>query len=789
MAQVSEGLFVELKLIANEWSKGVKDAQAEAKELEKSFKPLKQAALDLGAPMAAAGTIVVGALLAMTKQAADYGDAIRDAAIRTNTTTSEMSAFKYLAEQSGTSVEALQKGLTILAKNAFANSDAFKQLGIDTKDSNGQLKSSKELFAEVSDKLSVMKDSTGKTGIELALFGKSATQLQELLNGGSSSLDAATAATERFGTAVGTDAAAAADRFNDTLNDMGQAQLGLSTAISQALLPFLTDVAVRITNLIIVVKDFANAHPELIKNVLLLGGALAGAGGLLLAVGGVLAVMPLLATAFTLLTGPIGITVAAIAALVAAFAYFPSLRAVAVTTLETITKYLVAFGSMLGSVGQALYQLATGQFKTAFETMKGSATKALNDGTYAAGKLDDGLGQLSDSLKSLKAGFEHIPAPVKQVNDGLETTAKKTKAAFDAADALTIKFGEMRGVTMKVADELAKQAGILANLDSAIDSAAASSRTMAAATREWDNTIVTLNADLKNLPLKVNDANAALLMIKPPVIDIGPTPEQVAAAKQHYDDVFASVQDTAKHVFIQMFEDGKFHLSALTDLGKGLFETLWTEVLSSFTAKLLTPLVDKITTALSGALSHIPGLGGILGGGASAAGGAVGSAGGGAGGIVGGLAGTGFSLAGSLITGGLAAVGGILGGILGNDKGAQKETAYNTGYTYKVLAGSVSDKLQNIENYVNFIANPGGGFWGEIEDNIGYWSTQVANVTDETVQRAADRIIAAINNIQLNVTTGGGIASPPSSSIPSLANGLSEYVQYGGGRLLASGVK
>jgi hypothetical protein len=764
MPPITEGLFVELSLITKEWSQGIKTAQAEAKELEKSFKPLKQAALDIGAPMAAAGTAVVGALVLMTKQAANYADAIRDAAIRTNTTTQEMSAFKYLAEQSGTSVDVLQKGLTILAKNAFSNSAAFKQLGVDTKDSNGNLKSSKDLFGEVSDKLSLMKDGTQKTGIELALFGKNATQMQEVLNGGKAAIDAAAAATERFGTAIGPEAAAAADKFNDTLNDMAQAQLGLSQAISNALLPFLTDVATRITNLIVIVQQWTNAHPELVRNILLLGGALAGAGGLLIAIAGVSAALPVLATAFTLLTGPIGLTVAAIGALGAAFAYFPKFREVVLIVIKDIVEAVVGLGSIIGSLGQALYQLATGQFKTAFETIKNSGTKALDAATGAADKFDVGITEVGDSLKSLKAGFDHIKEPIRGTSDDLDKAATKAKAVFSAADALTIKFGEMRGVTMRVSDELRTQQKTLDSLDSALASAANSSRQLAAAEREWNDTIATLNASLKQLPINARAAQNDLLMIKPPAIDLGPTKEQLDASHQRYEELFSSVKDTAKHAFLQMFEDGKFHFSALADVAKGIFETLWTEVLSSLTAQLLTPLVGKITGMLSGALSKIPGLGGLLGGGASAAG----SVGGGAGSVGGSIGSIGGSLTGGLITGGLAAVGGILGGILGNDKGAQKETAFNTGATYTVLKDSVSGKLQDILNLVNYISEA-PIFYGLLNE-IGYWSGETINAIWQASTAAAEAISGAVSGLGASISSAIAFAASSASAASSQGN-------------------
>jgi tape measure domain-containing protein len=105
----------------------------------------------------------------------------------------------------------------------------------------------------------------------------------------------------------------------------------------------------------------------------------------------------------------------------------------------------------------------------------------------------------------------------------------------------------------------------------------------------------------------------------------------------------------------------------LGDTVKSIFKSLATGILEIFTQALIAPLKAKMTEVLTGVLTNIPGLGGILGGGASAAGGAASAAG-----SIGGGASKGAGAAATGVSGALGvagAVGGIasaISGVIGN---------------------------------------------------------------------------------------------------------------------------
>lgn len=439
-------LIVSIRASASEWSADLKAIQRDAKELERGIAPIKQSLADLGKPLIAAGGLVTAAFVAMTKQAADYGDSIRDAAIRTGATTKELSVLKFAAEQSGASLQDVSAGFRFLAKNAFeaekAGSEqakAFAALGVATKDAGGETRKVGDIFRDVSDRVAGMSNKTDAAALAQKVLGRGATALLPLMAEGSAGFDRYALAAEKLGIVVGPEFTDASDQFNDSLNTMKQAQLGLSIAISQALLPTaqkLIDIAV---NSVIAIKDWAAAHPDLIRGIAALAGAILGAGGLLVAMSAVLTIAPKMAVAVTLMTGPIGIATIAVTALAAAFIAFPKIRAPILDTIEVIVKGFAFLGSMVLSEVQAIGAVLRGDVLGALEITSSAFRKAQARMADAGFTFRDVVAGISGSIADLVTkvnpvpdAFDKIPPPVDAAAKAL--AALKESVTGSAAD-------------------------------------------------------------------------------------------------------------------------------------------------------------------------------------------------------------------------------------------------------------------------------------------------------------------------------------------------------------------
>ncbi|RKJ63716.1 hypothetical protein D7X33_25930, partial [Butyricicoccus sp. 1XD8-22] len=106
-------------------------------------------------------------------------------------------------------------------------------------------------------------------------------------------------------------------------NQKAQAELEIQTAeFSKTLAPLMTVITNTVSSLI----GWMNANPQVAQTITIIVGAIAGLSGALAVLGpiisGISAAMPVLGGLFAALTGPIGLVVAAIAALIAIFVLF-----------------------------------------------------------------------------------------------------------------------------------------------------------------------------------------------------------------------------------------------------------------------------------------------------------------------------------------------------------------------------------------------------------------------------------------------------------------------------------
>ncbi len=298
MAALSQ-LYVEFRASTEKLNADLNAAKREIKQFEKAWAPTISILETIGTTAAAAGAAIVTTLIATTKIAADYGDKIRDAGIQTGLTTQMMAGLKVMAEQNGSSLEEMSNGLKFLAKNFVAateggkeQTDAFAKLGITTKDLKDAHGNLEPVMRLVMDRLKEMPNGAEKTALELKLMGKSAVGLTEAMGQGSEALDNYISLTRLLGTDVTPEAAAAADKFNDALNILGQSLLGFNNTVGNELIPAMTVVVDVMTAAVVTAKDYVVQIVELGNAAAITANAFYGSGGLGTALAGVLSVIP-----------------------------------------------------------------------------------------------------------------------------------------------------------------------------------------------------------------------------------------------------------------------------------------------------------------------------------------------------------------------------------------------------------------------------------------------------------------------------------------------------------------
>lgn len=190
-------------------------------------------------------------LVALTKKAADAGDALSKLSQKTGTSVEDLSKLQYAAGLSGVSTEALAKGMTSLAVGMIEARDggitpaaeAFSKLGVSVKNVDGTIKSSRAVLGELADRFAAMPDGPEKAALAVDLFGKKlGSEMIPLLNSGSKGIKEMGAEAERLGVVMSTELAKKSEEFNDNLERMSKLSNAAGISIAKSLVPALNDL-------------------------------------------------------------------------------------------------------------------------------------------------------------------------------------------------------------------------------------------------------------------------------------------------------------------------------------------------------------------------------------------------------------------------------------------------------------------------------------------------------------------------------------------------------------------
>lgn len=208
---------------------------------------LGEAFLFIGREAIAAAT----SLFTLSKNTADFGSAIFDASEKTGLSAERLSALKFAADQSGSSLEQITTGITRFAKtldDAASGNDAavekLKRLGVTSTDVDTALKQALATIVK-------MKPGAEQTAAAMAAFGtKIGADLLPTIKSFDGDLDKVTQTAKEFGATINDEAAKQADEFNDTLDILTGQVAGLGRQIGITLIPRITELAKSLSTLV-----------------------------------------------------------------------------------------------------------------------------------------------------------------------------------------------------------------------------------------------------------------------------------------------------------------------------------------------------------------------------------------------------------------------------------------------------------------------------------------------------------------------------------------------------------
>lgn len=223
MSEVGQ-ITVKIGADTYELQKGLAEAKTQIGGMERSAGGLEKTLQSLGqiAAVAAAAFVVI------SKNTLDAMDALDDVSQKTGVAVDALSKLGYVAKIEGIGIQGLQQAFVFLSRNmseaaqgAGSALPAFNALGVTFRNNDGTLRNADELFADIADKFSKMKDGSEKTALAVAIFGRAGAQLIPMLNYGRDGLQKFGDELDNFGGVVTARAAAEAAKFNDNLSRLG----------------------------------------------------------------------------------------------------------------------------------------------------------------------------------------------------------------------------------------------------------------------------------------------------------------------------------------------------------------------------------------------------------------------------------------------------------------------------------------------------------------------------------------------------------------------------------------
>lgn len=219
-----------------------------------SLPPGLQTAVDkldgFSASGAAAVTVVgglVGALASSTMDMSKTADDLLTLSTQTGLTTDQLQEFEYASELVDVSTDTLQGSLVKLTNNmqtaatgTGSAAEAFKTLKVKVADSQGYLKNNYDVFLQTIDALGKMKNETERDALAMDIFGKSATDLNPLIEAGSGKLKELAEQAHEVGYVVDNETLQSFGELDDAMQKLDKQGDAVKRSFAEALLPIIT---------------------------------------------------------------------------------------------------------------------------------------------------------------------------------------------------------------------------------------------------------------------------------------------------------------------------------------------------------------------------------------------------------------------------------------------------------------------------------------------------------------------------------------------------------------------
>lgn len=370
-------------------------AKSGAEKLDE-FGNRAQAVADKTKALSAAAAVLGAALLSNAYKSAQAADDLNTLSKQTGFSVEELQKMQYASDLVDVSMDTMTGSIKKLTSKMSSGAAVFDELGVSIYDADGNMRDATDVWYDSLEALSKVENETERDALSMELFGKSAMDMAGIVDDGGAALKELGQEAEDAGLILEQDGVDAANEFNDAMDKLKArtqgALLKAGATLAKVLAPALEKIVAAVTK---VVSWFANLDGKTQKLILVVVGLVAAISPVAAILSKIGAAVNAVKTAFTLLSGPIGIVVAAIAAAVAIgillYKNWDVIKAKAQELWQNITATFEAIKKAITEKVTAAKNAVTEKF----EAIRGSMAE----------KIESAKNAISDKFNSIKTAI------------------------------------------------------------------------------------------------------------------------------------------------------------------------------------------------------------------------------------------------------------------------------------------------------------------------------------------------------------------------------------------------